>query len=99
MTRIPGTFARARLELIPNPEYAGMTPRLTTAACHDRSPFITIGCSACGETSHVHETQILDVPSDLEIGMRCSNCRKTIVAEPGFFTKAFQQLRDDGWLA
>lgn len=98
MTRIPGTFTRTRLELVQNPEYAGMTPRLMTAACHDHSPFITVHCPACGNAAHVHETQIKHIPAGDEIAMRCNRCRKAIVVEPGFFPNAFQQLRDEGWI-
>jgi hypothetical protein len=98
MARIRGTFKRSRFELVPNPAYAGKTPSPLKAECHDGSPFITIQCD-CGVQLHQHESSVVAVPADAEIASRCPSCRKTLVFEPGFFARAFQQLRDQGWVA
>jgi hypothetical protein len=80
-----------------NPAYAGQTPRILKAACHDGTPFITIRCD-CGEELHQHESQTKDIPAGTETGTRCFGCRKLLVFPPGFFADAFQRLRDDGWI-
>jgi hypothetical protein len=98
MARVPGTFTRSRFELVPNPAYAGRKPTPLVAECHDGTPFITIQCD-CGSQLHQHESSVAHVPAEAEIASRCPSCRKTLVFEPGFFARAFQQLRDDGWVA
>lgn len=84
--------------LIPNPAYAGRKPRIMEAACHDRTPFITIECQ-CGEQMHLHESQTARVPADAEICTGCKRCGNPLVFPSGYFARAFAQLRAEGWLA
>jgi ribosomal protein S27E len=83
--------------LAPNPVYAGKTPRILEAACHDRTPFLTIRCS-CGNELHVHESQIEAIAAATEIAVRCISCGNPLVFPPGYLAAAFQQLRDEGWI-
>lgn len=84
--------------LVENPAYAGKKPIPVEAACHDRTPFITVRCS-CGYELHLHESQIERVPDHAEIASRCHECGKPLIFPPGFFKAAFQELRDEGWVA
>jgi hypothetical protein len=83
--------------LLPNAAYAGMTPRLLSAACHDGTPFITITCGGCDAEMHVHESQIKDAPAEAAIGTRC-RCGHMVVFEAGQLHEGFAQLRRDGWI-
>ena len=88
----------AHFAMVENPAYAGRTPSIQQALCHDRSPFITVGCG-CGELMHFHETQLDAIPlAVVELAMRCKGCRQTLLFTPGFFRKGFQDLRDQGWI-
>lgn len=105
MARIPGMFSRAHAidpgtgsVLADNPAYAGKTPRPLVARCHDGSPFVTV-TPGCGHPGHIHETQIAGAPPDAEIGLNCATCGTMSVWPPGWFAAAFQQMRDDGWIA
>jgi hypothetical protein len=84
--------------LIPNPAYAGQTPRIVEAVCHDRSPFVTVRCS-CGSDMHLHESQTDGIPPDAELATTCRTCAQTLVFPPGYFRAAFQRLRAEGWIA
>lgn len=84
--------------LLPNAAYAGQTPRLLTAACHDHTPFITILCAGCDSEMHVHESQIADAPLDFIVATRCG-CGHMVVFEAGQLQDGFAQLRADGWIA
>lgn len=98
MSRVPGTFTRTKFELVPNPGYQDRTPTPLKAECHDGSPFITIQCS-CGYQMHQHESRVAHIPVDAEIASHCPRCRRLLVFDPGFFSRAFAQLRADGWVA
>jgi hypothetical protein len=100
--RIPGTFAKLhRLEadwaLIENPGYAGKTPRIMHAECHDGTPFVTIQCR-CGNEMHQHESRVAGAPPDAEVGMPCLGCGELLIFPPGWFAEAFAQMRADGWI-
>lgn len=86
------------MKLVPNPSYAGKTPRPLLAACHDRTPFLTAQCD-CGYQLHLHESQLATLPDHAIIETRCHACGGQLVFPPHFFEDAFQQLRDEGWLA
>lgn len=88
----------ANWRLVDNPDWAGRTPTIQQALCHDRSPFITVLCPACGIEGHIHESQIRNAPADVEFGFRCSECRTISIVPAGFFQGAFRQMRDDGWI-
>jgi ribosomal protein S27E len=79
--------------LMPNPNYAGK-PRLMEAACHDRTPFITVFCQ-CGNEMHIHESSIRPL---VEIAARCNGCGELLLFPPDYLPGAFQQLRDEGWI-
>ena len=96
MARIRGTFSQ-RWELVENAAFAGMEPRIMVAACHDRSPFITIRCR-CGCELHQHETRVSSFPDDAELASRCLGCGELLVFPPGFFREAFAGMRRDGWI-
>ena len=85
-------------ELVENPAYAGKTPTPLEAACHDRTPFITVHCE-CGSDLHLHESQIAGMPADAEVATGCHGCSELLVFPPGYFQGAFQRLRDEGWIA
>lgn len=84
-------------ELIPNPGYEGQTPRILRAACHDRTPFITVRCE-CGSDMHLHESQTSVVPADDAVISRCLACGRMIVVQSSRFVEAFKQLREEGWI-
>ena len=84
-------------QLVDNPDYAG-APRLLTPACHDGSPMVDLRC-ACGDTMHVHETQIAGVEPFWEIRSVCKGCSETLVLPPGVLHGAFAQMRRQGWIA
>jgi hypothetical protein len=84
-------------EIVDNPAYAGQTPRRLRAACHDRSPFLTIRCD-CGFDMHLHETQLRSLPADAVIGMPCKGCRELLTFTPGHLQGAFARMRDAGWI-
>jgi hypothetical protein len=81
-----------------NPAYAGRTPTVLKAACHDGSPFITISCW-CGWDMHVHETQLAKLPAKIEIHARCKGCYEFLTIPPGWLPGAFADLRLRGWIA
>lgn len=54
-------------------------------------------CS-CNEAMHLHESQTKSIPDDMEIAALCKGCGEPLVFPPGAFTKAFAQLRAEGWL-
>lgn len=83
--------------LVPNPGYTG-DPRLLESVCHDRSPFLTLACTKCGEPMHIHETQLAGAPNIATVDTRCPSCSQMAVASVQFFREAFQQMRDDGWI-
>lgn len=83
-------------ELVRNPAFEGRKPTPLQAACHDRTPFLTVRCS-CGYELHLHESQLEQVPADYGIATSCHRCGELLDFEPGFFARAFQQLRDEGW--
>jgi hypothetical protein len=88
-----------RFELRPNPAFARKAPRYLDAVCHDRTAFVSIQCAACAGDLHLHESQADQIPPGYELGSRCPHCAHVMVFPPGFFAAAFQQLRDEGWLA
>jgi len=96
MPRIPGTFG-TQWVLRPNPAYAGKTPRVMKAECHDGSPFVTISCR-CGYELHQHESVTSQIPDDVVIASKCLGCGATLTFPPGWFTKAFAELRAEGWI-
>ena len=83
--------------LVHNPEYAGMDPRPMRAACHDGSPFLTILCT-CGAAMHLHESQILALPQQVEIESPCHGCGTPLVFPPGALAAGFAELRSLGWV-
>jgi ribosomal protein S27E len=83
---------------VESPAYAGRRPSPLQAGCHDRSPFLTVACSRCGEQMHLHETQLSHVPTSAEIGSRCKGCGELLVFPPGTFARGFAELRKRGWL-
>ena len=85
------------MKLVPNPAYAGMTPRILEVDCHDRTPFLTIECGECSAQMHVHESQVEGIRG--QIMSRCQTCADPMLFGPGFFERAFQALRDEGWVA
>jgi hypothetical protein len=85
--------------LFDNPEYAGMEPRPMKAACHDHTPFITLGCPYCKAWNHVHESQFSGAPPDAEVELRCATCRVRQLTTMAFIAGAFEQLRAEGWIA
>jgi len=97
MSRIPGTFGTQWL-LVPNPGYAGKTPRSLEAVCHDGTPFVTIRCR-CGYELHQHESRTAKIPDDAVVASRCLGCGEILMFPPGWFADAFAQLRREGWVA
>ncbi len=68
------------------------------AACHDGTPLITVKCR-CGRKSHLHESQIDSAKGEgATIATRCNACQRLMLFEPGQLEKAFQQMRDEGWI-
>jgi hypothetical protein len=99
MTRVPGTFDRKQdWTLVPNPELAGKEPRLLTAACHDRTPFLTAVCR-CGAAMHLHESQLAELPPEAEVAANCKGCGELLVFPPGWFAAGFAEMRAAGWIA
>jgi hypothetical protein len=96
MSRVPGTF-RQQWALVPNPNYAGKTPRPLQAVCHDGSPCVDIRCR-CGYTLHQHESQTAQIPADAEVASRCLGCGELLVFPAGWFAEAFARMRADGWI-
>lgn len=86
-------------ELRQNPAFAGRTPRPLEAMCHDRTPFITIVCE-CGFELHIHESS-LAASRQFGAGLatRCHQCRELLTFPPGLLEDAFQEMRDEGWIA
>lgn len=93
MTERPGDWV-----LMENPSWEGRNPTPMRPACHDGSPFLTILCS-CGEAHHQHESRVGHIPDDTEIASRCQGCGRTMVFPPGFFKRAFAEMRAAGWYA
>lgn len=83
---------------VENESYAGQTPRILTAACHDGSPFVTIRCS-CDSEAHIHESQLADVSPFDAIGMPCRSCGNVLRFEPSQLQAYFSDLRRRGWIA
>jgi hypothetical protein len=84
-------------QLVPNPAWAGKEPSaLKESDCHDRSHFITIQCEACHDYFHVHQTQVQEI--NKPIGLRCV-CGTIHEFPAGFFERAFENMRRDGWIA
>jgi hypothetical protein len=82
-------------KLVSNPNYAGIKPQIIEVICHDRTPFLTVGCD-CGSLMHVHESQIAGIRS--AIATHCKGCEIPMLFPPLWFADAFQKLRDDGWI-
>ena len=92
-------MAEHRLEVVPNPSFAGLQPQMwKESLCHDRSHFIEVRCS-CGADSHLHESQIQNLPKRAELGVRCSGCREYLYIKLKELRGAFAQMRKDGWIA
>jgi ribosomal protein S27E len=83
--------------ILENPAFAGRKPTILQAACHDRSPFVTIRCR-CGYELHQHESRVAMAPAGAEIAMRCLGCGELLLFPPGFFAGAFATLRQEGWI-
>lgn len=96
MSRLPPTYASA-WSVLPNPAYAGRTPTPLKAVCHDGTPFVTVGCR-CGASMHLHESQTVGIPDGYELASPCRRCGRALVFPAGFFERAFQQLREEGWV-
>ena len=97
--KVPGTH-RPHWRLAENPQYAGRTPTLVTAECHDGSPFLTVSCPRCGGENHLHETQFDGLGVEvLVIGMRCAACLRYTDMPLAFIQTAFAEMREAGWIA
>lgn len=104
-TSIPADFALPWITreeppaftLVPNPAYEGLKPRIIETMCHDRTPALEIRC-VCGCQLHLHESQTKAF-GDMKIRSQCHACKAPLEFPPGFFTRAFQRLRDEGWIA
>lgn len=84
-------------ELIPNPGFEGLEPRILRAACHDRTPFLTFRCE-CDADMHLHESQTSLVPAGDFVATRCRECGRMIVVISERIIEAFAQMRADGWI-
>lgn len=62
------------------------------AACHDRSPFLTVWCR-CGSPWHVHETQFEGMPAVAEVVAKCPGCHEGIALGGGFLLRAFAEVK------
>jgi hypothetical protein len=85
--------------LLDNPEYESMEPRIVEAQCHDRTPFLTVGCPYCKAPNHMHESQFAEVPDGYVIGLRCASCRTPADMPIEFIRGGFVKLRQLGWIA
>jgi len=83
-------------ELVRNAGWERRQPgALQESDCHDHSHFLTIECD-CGETMHIHETQIAHIRTD--IGSVCHGCDHLLMFPRGIFAKAFAEMRQQGWI-
>ena len=84
-------------KLAPNLAYRGKKPRRLKAACHDKTPFVTIE-HTCGGRLHFHESQVRPITPDTLIVAACPVCNGVIEMPASFAHGAFDQLRRDGWI-
>jgi hypothetical protein len=81
------------VRFVDNPDWPKQHGRIEQA-CHDGSPAIQFQCSACGATSHMHETQLAAAPAQVdEVGMRCSSCRQPMIVSLTALRRAFDAAR------
>ena len=84
--------------LVDNPAWAGVKPSgLTESSCCDRSHCLTVECG-CGEQMHMHESKTKQVPRGSGVASRCLGCGDLLTFPPGYFAKAFAEMRRQGWI-
>jgi ribosomal protein S27E len=84
--------------VVPNPGYP-KTPRLIEAACHDRTPFLTVACPLCGNSNHLHESQVAALDLHQIIAVRCQSCQRYTDMRVSMVHATFAQMREEGWIA
>jgi hypothetical protein len=77
--------------MVANPRFPKQHGQLR--ACHDGSPSVDFYCE-CGALSHVHESQLADVPREVdEIGLRCHTCRQPMIVSRSYLEAGLADAR------
>jgi hypothetical protein len=54
----------------------------------------------CGATSHIHETQLAELPPEVwMLGIRCSGCGDVMTVPASGLREGFTTMRRLGWIA
>ena len=84
-------------QVVDNPAWQGRQPAaLERSACHDGSHVLTVECD-CGHQMHLHESQTRRYPR-VSIAAICQGCGELLTFPPGFVSKAFADMRRQGWI-